>query len=432
MTTSWPPVPGAAPAQVWRWLAGALLLSLVTAGCSVIGPRSLKQSRLQYNEVVKVTSEEEMLLNIVRLRYVDTPSSLQISNIAAQFELINSLQLTPFFVSSASGIDPSRSYTAVLPQAMIGGADRPTFSLTPLDESEFARKLFTPLTLDGVIYLVKTTWPISTVFRLYLENLNWVSNAETASGPTPRHAPQHEEFLQGINALQALQDEGQVVFALEERRESLGGSVPASTVTASNVIDAAKDGNEYRPDPDGQTWTLYRKIQQPVLLIDPRALDNAQMKVFTRTFRLKRGLDKYDITQDGLNPFPVTYPPEGVDKLDLETRSLLQGLFFVSHGVEVPPEHASRGVARTTLDAAGQPFDWQRVMAGFFTVRSSAGAERPPGAHVAIQYRDFWFYIDETDLETKSTFTLLMELARLNLTDKGGTKPLFTLPLGGR
>jgi hypothetical protein len=51
---------------------------------------------------------------------------------------------------------------------------------------------------------------------------------------------------------------------------------------------------------------------------------------------------------------------------------------------------------------------------------------------VAVQYKGYGFYIDETDQETKSTFTLLMEIARLNLTDKGGAKPVFTLPLGGR
>ena len=106
-------------------------------GMLVIGPRSLQQSRMQYNEVVKTTSEEELLLNIVRLRYTDTPSSLQVSNIAAQFELLNSLGITPFF--AASGAEPNRSFTSLLPQASIAGADRPTFSLTPLDESEFAR-----------------------------------------------------------------------------------------------------------------------------------------------------------------------------------------------------------------------------------------------------------------------------------------------------
>jgi hypothetical protein len=397
----------------------------------VIGPRSLKQSRLQYNEVVKVSSEEEMLLNIVRLRYVDTPSSVQVSSIAAQFELFNSLQLLPFFV--ASGGIPNQSYAAVLPQAGIAAADRPTFSLTPMDETEFAKKLFTPLTLDGAIYLVKSTWSVSTVFRLYLESLNWVPNAQLASGPTPRIAPDYMDFLAGINALQALQDRAQIAFALEERTESLVTSVPAASVTASTALDAVREGNVFQPDPGGQTWTLYKKTRQPVLVIDPQALFTPELETFTRIFRLRPGLTKYDLTTDTLNPFPSTYPSEGVSSVDIETRSLLQGLYFVSHGVDLPNEHAERGVARVTVDESGQPFDWQQVMAGLFKVRSSAGKERPRRAHVAIQYQGYWFYIDETDLETKATFSLLLELARLNFADgKSIAKPLLTLPLGGR
>ncbi len=55
----------------------------------------------------------------------------------------------------------------------------------------------------------KTTWPISTVFRLGLENMNWVSNAETASGPTPRDPPEYADFLAGVEALQRLTDRRQ-------------------------------------------------------------------------------------------------------------------------------------------------------------------------------------------------------------------------------
>ena len=51
------------------------------------------QSRLQYNEVVKTTTEQQLLLNIVRLRYTDTPSSLAVSNIAAQFEELSRLEV---------------------------------------------------------------------------------------------------------------------------------------------------------------------------------------------------------------------------------------------------------------------------------------------------------------------------------------------------
>jgi len=408
----------------------AVLGSVLAAGCTTLGPHALGQTRLRYNEVIKRTTEEQLLLNIVRLRYTDTPSSLAVSAIAAQFERSQGLQLTPFF--TAAGADISRSYIAVLPQAQVLGADRPTFSLTPLDDQEFTRKLFTPLPLDGVIYLAKTTWPIATVFRLYLENLNWVPNAQNASGPTPKQAPVVAAFLHGMDVLQRLQDRAAIVFGVEEREQQLGGPLPAAAVSARDVVEAAKNGYEYRPDDHGATWTLIKKNQQSVLRIDPEAVNSPEMQELVHVFRLRPGRTQYDITQEALNPFPSTYPPEGVTSLDLETRSLLQALYYVSHGIDIPPEHATGGLVTVTLDSAGHAFDWGNVMRHFFHVHWAKGNEPPPGAHVAVQYKDYWFYIDDTDQETKSTFSLLMELARLELAGKTGPGPQLTLPVGGR
>jgi len=407
----------------------AAFLCWALAGCASIGPEALQQNRLQYNEIVKTTSEEQLLLNIVRLRYTDTPSSLSVSTIAAQFERSQNLSIVPFF--TAAGADSNRSYAAVLPQAGVSAADRPTISLTPLDDQEFTRKLFTPIPLDGIIYLAKTTWPISTVFRLYLENLNWVPNAQTASGPTPRIAPDFANFRRGVDALESLQSRGRIVFGVEERSETLAGPLPPAAVGASDLIEAAKNGYTYRLDERG-AWILQRKVQQPVLLIDPGAIDSEEMRQVVRTFRLKPGLSKYDITQEALSPFPATYPAEGVTSIDLETRSLLQALYYVSHGIEIPPEHVTRGLVTVTHDDVGRAFDWQKLTSGLFRVRHVQSEQRPPQAHVAVPYLGYWFYIDRTDQDTKATFSLLMELARLELTGKTGPGPVLTLPVGGR
>ena len=40
--------------------------------------------------------------------------------------------------------------------------------------------------------------------------------------------------------------------------------------------------------------------------------------------------------------------------------------------------------------------------------------------------------IDETDQDTKATFSLLVELSRLEVAGKPGAGPVLTLPLGGR
>jgi len=412
---------------VARWFTGAIIaLSIASLTGCMSGPRALLETRLHYNEVLKSTTEQQLLLNIVRLRYTDTPSSLSIANIAAQFELVKQFQLTPFFTSS--GAEPNRSFSALLPQASVATADRPTFSLVPIDDAEFTRKLFTPLTLDGVLYLAKTTWPIGTVFRLYLENLNWVPNAQLASGPTPKTAPPYSDFVRGVRALEELQERGQAVFSTEERIEYVSSPVNDGGVNAASVIEAAKNGYELRRSDGGNTWVLGKKYRQPVLFIDPAIIDSPAVLAFVDTFGLKRGLLKYDITVDTLEPFARS-GTDGFNVIDLETRSLLQAMYFVAHGVEIPPEHLARGLARSTTTASGGLFDWQQVTQGLFHARWSQGDTPPAGAHVAVSYQGYWFYIDTTDHETKATFSLLMELSRLDLQTKTGDRPLLTLPL---
>jgi hypothetical protein len=420
-----------------RVLLAASLVILVTGGPGCIftprsvGPRSLDDTRISYNQVVKATAEEQLLLNIVRLRYTDTPSSLGVSSIAAQFELARSAQLLPFFTAAGGGASPDvRGFRAVLPQASITGADRPTISYTPLDDGDFTRRLFTPLGLENVLYLAKTTWPISVVFRLYLENLNWVPNAQLASGPTPERPPEYEAFLQGVRQLQILQDKGLVVFGTEERTVAASDPIEASRVSAGDLAEAIKNGLELRKADDKKSWQLQRKTRQPVLHIHPQALKTAEMRAFAHTFHLKPGLLKYEVTLESLVPFPETFPEGGVAVLDLETRSLLQVLYYISHGVDIPPDHQSKGLVRMTREPSGREFDWTKVMSGLFRVRSATGKERPPNSHVAVRYAGRWYYVEATDHESKSTFSLILELSRLEMTQKPSSGPMLTLSVG--
>ena len=115
-------------------------------------------------------------------------------------------------------------------------------------------------------------------------------------------------------------------------------------------------------------------------------------------------------------------------------RSTVQALFYMSHGVAVPPEHAAEGLARSTAGPDGRVFDWREVTAGLFTVCSVKRHHRPEHAYVAVGYRDHWFYIDDRDHASKATFNLMLQLARLDLSGDGTRSrqgsPLLTLPVG--
>jgi hypothetical protein len=384
-------------------------------------------SRLRYNDAVKSTSEQQLLLNIVRLRYVDTPSSLAISSIADQQEVAAGLGIVPFFTSAGAG-DIGGYRNAILPQAQLSGTTRPTLSYTPLDDEEFTRRLFSPISLEGAAYLSKTTWPIATVFRLYLENLNWVSNAETASGPTPSEPPEYATFLEGILALQRLQDRKLITLFTEDREESVSSTFPPTQNKVQNTIDSVQNNLELKSSSEGVS--LIRRQKQPVLRVEPNVNDDNDWLIFCNAFKLNPNIRTFALTSEKLDPFLKDAPPNGLETLDLETRSLLQVLFFVAHGVDVPREHLTSGVAPRTCDVHGGLFDWQQVMGGLFRVCSVKSKKRPECAQVAVQYKGYWYYIDERDRDTKATFALLLEVSRLELESTKSKAPLLTLPLG--
>ena len=405
-------------------LVGLCALAFLGAflGCG-FGPRSLVQTRLQYNEAVKTTSEEQFLLNIVRLRYTNTPSSLAISNIADQQELASELQAIPFFLAGAA--DGFRSQS--LPQASLSRASRPTLSYTPLDDEEYTQRLFTPISLNGAIYLSRTTWPISTVFRLYLENLNWISNAETASGPTPKCAPDYAQFLEGINALQELQDGQLVQLFIDPQEEIVAGPFPDPPTAPDLAIKAVEMELEVRKESEG--FCLIRKTNQPMLAIDPSAKLNPAWDTFCRCFHVDPEARSLKITTEELPPFSDENGPR-LELLDLETRSLLQVLFFVSHGIDVPNQHVLDRKVPMTCNPDGTAFDWKQVMDGLFRVHCTKSKKRPENAYVAVRYDDHWYYIDQTDRDTKATFALLLEVSRLELQSSEANAPLLTIPLG--
>jgi hypothetical protein len=89
-------------------------------------------------------------------------------------------------------------------------------------------------------------------------------------------------------------------------------------------------------------------------------------------------------------------------------------------------------VAPQTVGPDGKVFDWDQVLAGLFKVHWADCKCPPPFAHVAVHYQGYWFYIDQRDRDTMATFSLLVELSRLELGAKAGSVPVLTLPLGGR
>jgi hypothetical protein len=59
-----------------------------------------------------------------------------------------------------------------------------------------------------------------------------------------------------------------------------------------------------------------------------------------------------------------------------------------------------------------------------------SAATRPENAVIAVRYRGYWFWIDDTDLDSKSTFAMLSQIFSLQAGKAEGIVPVLTLPVG--
>jgi len=407
--------------------------SFASCGCA-FGPRSLEKSHGKYNESFVRVDSEELLLNIVRLRYDDPPAEVEVSAIAAQYELGAQAEARPFFVAPNPGSNPFRTFTAVLPFAGSSATSRPTHSLTPIQSGETVARYMRPVTLDGLIVFAETSWPVSIIFRLWLEGMNGVPNAPSASGPTRSFPPEYQEFHRATQLMQAIQDRGELTFRKVEE-EVLGDPIAVDRVSGADLVEARKVGDEYRQTPDGKSWRLVRKVRKLYLDLSPNALNTSEYQELCRLLHLKPGLTRYEVTQSTVGFIEKKPDAAPSEKINLVPRSLVQVLFYISHGVEVPPEHLASGLAKPTLEPDGRMYDWRQVTDGLFTVKAVCQKKRPECAAVAVYHRGYWFYIEDTDHATKSTFTLLRPTRRLDLGGVASDRrtpagPTLTLPLG--
>ena len=109
----------------------AVIAALGTAsGC--LGPKAVRFTRGNYNEAYRVTNDEQLLMNIVRLRYADSPVFIDLPNITSQFEM--SARST--YLGGHGNQFPGQSNLGF---GDLSARDTPTLSYHPREGKEIAK-----------------------------------------------------------------------------------------------------------------------------------------------------------------------------------------------------------------------------------------------------------------------------------------------------
>ena len=331
-----------------------VIISSIFLGCTKYGPGFLQSERSQYNQAIQKTNDEQLILNLVRLKYHDSPLFMEVSNIASQFTLQNDISISTQLQAGAKGIFTPDAGTFV--------EERPTVSYSPLHGENFVKSVLTAVSLKTIALLFHSGWSIERVFKVCLQRIDKLKNAPSASGPTPKIAPKTKKFFQAVKYLQKLQVQGGL-----------------------NLAYRVSDGEP-----------------QLVIYIAEAFKNSQAANQFARSINATVGKASY-----------VFETPSMKDKqsADIVTRSLLGIMFYLSQAVEVPEPDLEEGRVVVTKTDNGGVFNWTEVTGGLLRIHNSLN--RPEDASLLIFYRNYWFYINDSDLISKSTFSLLAQIYAL-------------------
>ncbi len=266
-----------------------LVIGLLGSGCRSIGPNKVTHDRFAYSQSLAYSWKSQMLLNIVKIRYLDLPVFLDVGQLVTGYSLETSVDVGGNFFSGGGfgSVGGQGRYT-----------DRPTITYKPLTGDRFLEGFLTPIPPVNVFSLLQSGYAADLLLELCLDSFNGLYNRPALLASEREPDP---EFFQVLSLMHEVQDAGAFGMKIEEATEEQSALV--------------------------------------LFFRDEKATDDILMK-------LGKIRSLLDVAPDQVQ-FELVYSPlpGGPGKLGVGTRSLWQILSAMSMGISIPETHRQRQLA---------------------------------------------------------------------------------------
>jgi hypothetical protein len=351
------------------------LIVLSLTACGTIGPGTMTRDRFDYTGAVAESWKSQMLLNLVKIRYGDTPVFLDVGQIVSGYTVQSTF-------SAAGSIFNTNTIVPGVPNSSIGlGAqgqftDRPTITYAPLAGERFARSFMAPIPPPALMSLIQAGNPVDAVFRLAVNVVNGIHNR---FGGDLRARAADPEFYLLLERLRRIQLSGAIGMRVRrvDREE-------ATLMTLRGKVDPS--------------------IEADILAV-----------------RQMLGLDP------SATELRVVYGSVATNDKELAilSRSILEVLIELSSFISVPAAHVADHRVGPTAEPEVGPSGPIRPL-----IRIASSPERPADAFAAVPYRDYWFSIDDRDIPSKRLFSFLFFIFTLVETGTKEPPAILTIPTG--
>lgn len=352
-------------------LSAIIIFVLSFAGCAGLGPRTIRSDRFDYINAISDSWKEQMLLNIVKIRYGDVPVFMDVANVISQYSIESQFDARLGWNQSSNpgvfrneALDATTKYT-----------DKPTITYSPITGEKFARSLMTPIQPAAVMSLIQAGYPVDLVLRFCVHSINGIRN--DYGGPARSHSAD-PQFYPLLSALRQIQNAGALGFQIRKKNDGRD-----LIITFPQQVDPATKND----------------IDQVMKILN---LDSN-----TGEYNLSYGL-----------------MADNRREITLLTRSIIDILVDASSHIDVPDQDVEEKRVNPTRTDPASPTDLFRM------IHVHAGVKKPADYLTAVLYRGHWYWIEDRDLHSKRLFSfMLFVFALTEPGDKSGA-PIVTIPAG--
>ncbi|MBE0646485.1 MAG: hypothetical protein IH596_01755 [Bacteroidales bacterium] len=253
---------------------------LIFTGCKSIGPKELTANRIDYSSALGESWKKMMLLNIIKVRYLEPPTFLSVGQMVSNY----SFQTSGNIGVSAYGVGNTIMYS-----------DNPTITFIPLTGEKFLKTFLNPIDPARIFAMVQAGYPVDFILQLCLESLNGIHNQSSRDMSQRTADP---AFYKILSLLREIQDAGSI--GLQVNR----------TIEGTPTIGFFFSGEMVKPEIQAKIGETRGMLG----LIGTRS-----------TFTL------------------VSSPLQGdTGELSVDPRSLIQIMTAVGIGIDLPPSHVNR------------------------------------------------------------------------------------------
>ena len=365
----------------WALLIAAALFLI--SGCAAQGAKRVPADRFDYNGAIARSTREQMLLNIVRSRYLEVPVFLTVSSVLTQYEYDSGIGLGGIFETGSGSND------FITGDTILRFSERPTITYLPVEGQEFSAHLLSDIPSEIIFAAAQAGWPVDVFMRIAIQRLGAAENMSFGEIPAGGYSDSKTQVDSDFKKLKRFERMIDLIFILSDSEVIEVQLVEEEGKSERYLIIAGEVADDLRP--------MLGELRQLIGLTNRN-----RFRITDRVTNLKD------------------------DEISIQTRSVMAMMEFMARGVEVPLEHLEDG---WVIDYGLQNSEGEMAKE-LIPFKMHSSKNRPKNVFAAVRFRDYWYYIDHADITSKRALSLIIVLFRLQAPTPSGAAPILTLPTG--